>query len=68
MPERTELLVDAFRPEYEMDDPALFAGRAPQIEEIARALAGERDYAASFWAGAIPSASHSSWEVGMPYS
>src|SRR5205085_5267663 len=31
-------LLQTFRPDYEMDDPALFAGRASQVEEVARAL------------------------------
>jgi Cdc6-like AAA superfamily ATPase len=35
---RAELLLDAFRPEYEMDDPAQFAGRAKEIGQLARAL------------------------------
>lgn len=37
-PTRAELLLDAFRPEYEMDDPAQFAGRAKEIEQLARSL------------------------------
>lgn len=39
---RSTNLLNAFRPGAEIEDPALFAGRAAQIEELARALHTEK--------------------------
>ena len=41
LPSRSDLLMNAFHPGIELDDPALFAGRSQQVLELARSLHAE---------------------------
>jgi hypothetical protein len=41
LPSRSDLLMNAFHPGIELDDPALFVGRSQQVLELARSLHAE---------------------------